>query len=168
MYCRKHVLCTTWFLNCPLAAMNQSPVHQNYNYSAWDPSAWVLRKKHSHKRRDIIVVVVVVIVTVDVVVVSVNDQRRRVAVIVAIFRNDGRSPQMMPFPAIHNSFHGPRHLLWSRPRLAKQLLPSHYRLFGNWGHCKEKFFLFSRKVLSLKWHFFVFVGLFGCQESERK
>ena len=28
VYCRKHALCTTWFLNSPLAAVNQSPVHQ--------------------------------------------------------------------------------------------------------------------------------------------
>ena len=33
---------------------------------------------------------------------------------------------------------------------------------------KDSCFWNSWKVLSLKWHFFVFVALFGCQESERK
>ena len=28
MYYRKHALCTTWFLNSPLATVNQNPVHQ--------------------------------------------------------------------------------------------------------------------------------------------
>ena len=28
MYCRKHTMCTTWFLNSLLAAVNQSLVHQ--------------------------------------------------------------------------------------------------------------------------------------------
>ena len=75
------------------------------------------------RRRDIIVVVVVVVVVaVDVVVVvAVDHRRRRVAVAVAIFRNDGRSPRMVPFPAIHNGFHGPRRLLRSRPGPAKRL-----------------------------------------------
>ena len=33
---------------------------------------------------------------------------------------------------------------------------------------KDSCFWNFRKVLSLKWHFFVFVALFGCQESGRK
>ena len=80
------------------------------------------------QRLDIIVIVVIVI---DDVVVAVDHRRRRVAVAVAIFKNDGRNPRMVPFPRIHNGFHGPRHLLRSRPGPAKRLLPSHYCFFRN-------------------------------------
>ena len=103
--------------------------------------------------RDIIVVIVVVVVAVDVVVVAIDHWRQWVAIAVAIFRNDGRSPWMVPFPAIHNGFHGPWRLLWSRLGLAKRLLPSHYRFFRNWGHCKEKLFSFSQESFELEMTF---------------
>ena len=48
VYCRKHAMCSTWFLNSPFSCDEPSPVHQTTTIwpTILGPVCW--RKRHSH------------------------------------------------------------------------------------------------------------------------
>ena len=49
VYCRKHALCTTWFLNSPFSYGEPSPVHQTTIIWLRILGPACQRKRHSHK-----------------------------------------------------------------------------------------------------------------------